>query len=49
LNASRELYAGVTRYFHHDNSQRPHQALGYKTPEAIYYANSQLAKALIIR
>ena len=44
-----ELYAGLTRYFHHYNTQRPHQALGYKTPESIYYAKNQLAKELIIR
>jgi putative transposase len=44
-----ELYAGVTRYFHHYNTQRPHQALGYKTPEAIYYPHSQLTKAVIVR
>ena len=44
-----ELYAGVTCYFHHDNTQSPDQALGYKTPESIYYAKNQLAKALIIR
>ena len=44
-----ELYAGVTRYFHHYNTQRPHQALGYKTPESSYYAKNQLAKELIIR
>ena len=44
-----ELYAGVTRYFHHYNAQRPHQALGYKTPEAIYYSHSQLAKEMIVR
>ena len=44
-----ELYAGLTRYFYHYNTQRPHQALGYKTPESIYYAKNQLAKELIIR
>ncbi len=44
-----DLYAGLTRYFHHYNTQRPHQALGYKTPEAIYHSHSQLAKELIIR
>jgi putative transposase len=44
-----ELYAGLTRYFHYYNTQRPHQALGYQTPESIYYAKTQLAKEVIVR
>ena len=43
-----ELYAGVTRYFHHYNTQCPHQALGDKIPEAIYHPHSQLAKEVIV-
>ena len=31
-----ELYAGLTRYFHYYTTQRPHQKLGYKTPEKVY-------------
>jgi putative transposase len=44
-----ELHAGLTRYFHHYNTQRPHQALGYQTPDAIYYSKSQLVKEVVIR
>jgi len=39
-----DLYTGLTRYFHYYNTQRPHQALGYRTPESIYYAELALAK-----
>ena len=30
-------------------TQYSHQALGYKTPEAIYHPHSQLAKEVIVR
>lgn len=31
-----ELLLGLTRYFAFYNSERPHQALGYKTPDEVY-------------
>lgn len=44
-----DLHAGLTRYFHYYNTQRPHQALGYQTPNLIYCTHSQLAKEVAIR
>ena len=32
----KELYAGLTRYFHFYNTQRYHQSLGNRTPEQVY-------------
>ena len=32
----KELYAGLTRYFHFYNTQRYHQSLGNQTPEQVY-------------
>jgi putative transposase len=32
----KELYAGLTRYFHFYNTQRYHQSLGNLTPEQVY-------------
>ena len=29
---------GITRYMSLYNGQRPHQALGYQTPAAVYFA-----------
>ena len=43
-----ELHSGLTRYFHYYNTQRPHQALGYLTPDAIYYSKSLLAQEVTI-
>lgn len=43
-----ELHSGLTRYFHYYNTQRPHQALGYLTPDTIYYSKSFLAKEVTI-
>ena len=31
-----ELHAGLTRYFAFYNGERPHQALGYQTPDLVY-------------
>ncbi len=31
-----EAREGVGRWFHFYNRQRPHQALGYRTPMALY-------------
>jgi hypothetical protein len=36
----REARAGVDTYFHFYNAQRPHQALGYRTPSEILDQNS---------
>lgn len=33
-----ELTRGLTSYFRFYNKERPHQSLGYKTPEAVYQA-----------
>jgi putative transposase len=32
----RQLFAALERYFHFYNHQRPHQALGYKTPADLF-------------
>jgi putative transposase len=32
----RALYQGLKGYFHFRNMERPHQALGYKTPWEVY-------------
>lgn len=42
-----ELYDGLTRYFQAYNNERPHQALGYKTPFELYEKSKQ-AKEVIL-
>jgi len=34
-----EAIKGINRYFKFYNTQRPHQSLGYKTPEQVYFSN----------
>jgi len=34
----REARIGITRYFNFYNFERPHQALGYRTPAQVYTA-----------
>lgn len=34
-----EAITGLNRYFRFYNSQRPHQSLGYKTPEQVFFSN----------
>jgi putative transposase len=36
-----EARAGIGRYFHFYNHERPHQSLGYRTPAAVYFAGGQ--------
>ena len=36
----REARAGLSRYFPFYNSERPHQALGYQTPAAVYFGQA---------
>ena len=31
-----DVYQGLRRFFAHYNERRPHQALGYRTPDAVY-------------
>lgn len=33
----RDARAGINRYLHYYNNQRPHQSLGYRTPEDVYF------------
>lgn len=33
----KDLYRGLQEYFRFRNEERPHQALGYKTPSEVYY------------
>ena len=35
----REARAGIGNYFRFYNTQRPHQALGYRTPAEVYFSN----------
>lgn len=37
-----ELSKGLQEYIHYYNSQRPHQSLGYKTPDQVYFSESNL-------
>ena len=34
-----EAIKGINRYFKFYNTQRPHQSLGYKTPEQVYFSD----------
>lgn len=34
-----EAINGIDRYFHFYNTQRPHQSLGYKTPEQVFFSH----------
>ena len=36
----REAKAGLDGYFHFYNNQRPHQALGYRTPAEVFNGDS---------
>ena len=36
-----EVYDGLTEYFTFYNTERPHQSLGYQTPDAVYYQNTK--------
>jgi len=36
-----EAINGMNRYFKFYNTQRPHQSLGYKTPEQVYFIDIQ--------
>lgn len=33
-----QLWAGLTEFFAHYNSDRPHQSLGYLSPDTVYFA-----------
>jgi putative transposase len=37
-DSPRAARQGITRYMTLYNGQRPHQALGYRTPAAVYFA-----------
>jgi putative transposase len=41
--AGGDLERGLTTYFRFYNTERPHQALGYQTPEAVHFAQSPMA------
>src|SRR5205085_3625825 len=36
----KEVFAGLGEYFQYYNWERPHQALDYRTPAAIYHAQA---------
>jgi putative transposase len=36
-----DLEAGLTRYFHFYNEERPHQSLGYRPPVAVHFASGR--------
>jgi len=35
-----ELTVGLAQYFAFYNAERPHQALGYQTPDSVYLADA---------
>jgi putative transposase len=37
----KQLYEGLKQYFEYYNTQRPHQALNYKTPAEVYFENDE--------
>ena len=37
----RESRNGLTRYFNFYNHERPHQALGYRTPAQLYFGKER--------
>ena len=39
-SGGREAKAGLDAYFHFYNNQRPHQALGYRTPAEVFSGES---------
>ena len=39
-SGGREAKAGLDNYFHFYNNQRPHQALGYRTPAEVLNGDS---------
>jgi len=39
-SGGREARAGLGAYFHFYNNQRPHQALGYRTPAEVFNVDS---------
>jgi putative transposase len=41
----REVDAALTRYCNFYNGQRPHQSLEQRTPDAVYFAVSELSQA----
>ena len=41
----REVNAALTRYFSFYNGRRPHQALDQRTPDALYFADTELKQA----
>jgi putative transposase len=44
--APRDARIGLGRYLTHYNEKRPHSALGYQTPEAVYFGKEQIAPAM---
>jgi len=36
-----EVRDGLTDYFAFYNAERPHQSLGYRTPDEVYYENTK--------
>lgn len=41
----REVKRGLTSYFSFYNARRPHQSLGYRTPDELYFGTDQMKKA----
>ena len=41
----REVKAALTRYFSFYNASRPHQSLGYRTPDEMYFGAHEMKKA----
>ena len=39
-SGGREAKAGIDAYFRFYNTQRPHQALGYRTPAEVFHGDS---------
>ena len=42
-----ELMDGLTRYFQHYNTERPHQSLGYQTPSQVFENTHQEREVIV--
>lgn len=44
----RDVRTGLKAYLKHYNEQRPHSALGYRTPAEVYFGSEQTGESLLL-